>query len=92
VLPSSIATVEGLDVKRLALLAMLLASSPLVAAPAPLPKPQRKAGRPAVQHSVTYFNDFDRWVVNAQQLGAAQWAPLFPPAMPAQRKNADPPG
>ena len=35
--------------KRLALVALLLASSSLVAAPAPLPKPQRKAERPARQ-------------------------------------------
>jgi hypothetical protein len=80
-------------VKRLALLALLLASSCVVAAPAPSPKPQRKAERAAVQQtSVVILDGIDEVVivnVNVQPLGAPL---LLPPMAPAQPPNADPPG
>jgi hypothetical protein len=88
---------EGTAVKRLALLALLLASSALVAAPAPLPKPQRKAERPAPARKPARLDldGFDVVVVvnlgvvaqpiNAVVIGAAVQAPAQPP-------NADPPG
>jgi hypothetical protein len=81
-------------VKRLALLALLLSSSCVVAAPAPMAKPQRKAERPARQESdlalylssdVILVGGFN---VNVPPLGAIQPAPQAP----AQPPNADPPG
>jgi hypothetical protein len=82
-------------VKRLVLLALLVASSSLVAAPAPMPKPQRKAERPSVVQRV-YVIDFadsgavENLVVIRQALGGLQQVP--PPQQPAQPPNADPPG
>ena len=81
--------------KNLALLALLLVSSSLVAAPAPVPKPQRKAERPAARQSVAYVPDFDshgagfaRWRVMAQPAAVFK----VPAQEPAQPLNADPPG
>jgi hypothetical protein len=77
-------------VKRLALLALLLASSPLVAAPAPLPKPQRKAERPApVVRKVVYVYEAAAVVPRRQPV---RWVVIVHPAPPAQPPNADPPG
>jgi uncharacterized protein (DUF2252 family) len=88
-----VVTVEGTAVKRLALLALLLASSSVVAAPAPLPKPQRKPERPAARQArVVVIESLDVVVVvnlNVQPLGAPL---LLPPLEPAQPPNADPPG
>jgi hypothetical protein len=81
-------------VKCLALLALLLASSSLVAAPAPMPKPQRKPERPVVRPSFVYVPDtFDgadlpAWRVNAQPLAVFK---LPVQQQPAQPRNADPP-
>jgi hypothetical protein len=82
-------------VKRLALVALLLASPSLVAAPAPMPKPQRKAERPAAGQSAALVieSSDDVVVVNFGgnvPLGAIRPAP--PPPAPAQPPNADPPG
>src|SRR4051812_12524928 len=82
----------------LALLALLLASSSLVAAPAPVPKPQRKPARPAStsQAARQLLDSIDEpvlrvWRVNAQQQ-ALQWAPLLLPPTPTQPPTAAPPG
>ena len=84
--------------KRLALLTLLLASSSVVAAPAPVPKPQRKAERPAAVQTPTVLilDEIDMGFrvlvanvqLNAQPLGA----PLLLPPLPTQPPNADPPG
>jgi hypothetical protein len=83
-------------VKRLALLALLLAWSPLVAAPAPVPKPQRKPERPAARQApavVLTDGTHDVVVVKLGQLKARQagrvWARLVEVAQPP---SADPPG
>jgi hypothetical protein len=75
------------------LLALLLASSSLVAAPAPVPKPQRKPERPAVRPSVTYVPDVDPHVIVNWRV-RPQPAAVFkvPVQTPAQPPNADPPG
>jgi hypothetical protein len=82
-------------VKRLALLALLLASSCVVAAPAPLPKAKRKAERAAAVQQpaayVVYGTDEQVLVgfrINVPPLGPAQPAP---PQAPAQPLNPDPP-
>jgi hypothetical protein len=64
-------------VKRLALLA-LLASSCVVAAPAPLPNPLRKTERPAVVIRKLVYVD--------------EAAAVMPHCQPAQPPDADPPG
>jgi hypothetical protein len=87
-------------VKRLALLALLLASSSLVAAPAPIQKPQRKAERPVAQQDKAVITDVAVWnLANGQQLRGRGRAVVFfavraaqPQQVPAQPKNADPPG
>ena len=81
--------------KRIALLALLLASSSVVAAPAPIQKAKRKAERPAVQAPARPDAEGVEVVVvnlgvvaqpiNAVVIGAAVQAPAQPP-------NADPPG
>ena len=84
--------------KRLSLLALLLASSSLVAAPAPFAKPQRKPERPATrQHPTFVVERIEEVLVPNFQLvglaiGAAQPAPPPPFQAPAQPRNADPPG
>jgi hypothetical protein len=86
--------------KRLALLALLLASSSLVAAPAPVPKPQRKAERPPARQdeAVLIWEAAVMNNVNAQQFRGRARAVVFrlvaPPQVqaPAQPPNADPPG
>jgi hypothetical protein len=85
-------------VKRLALVALLLASSSLVAAPAPVPKPQRKPERPAVvqapalpdaegvvEVAVVNLGVVAQPINAVVVIGAAVQAPAQPP-------NADPPG
>jgi hypothetical protein len=87
-------------VKRLALPALLLASSSLVAAPAPFEKPRGKAERPAPARkaAVSDLDGLDEAVIaNAgfagQFLGAVAGAALARPAQaPAQSPSADPPG
>ena len=86
--------------KRLALLALLLASSSLVAAPAPVPKPQRKEERPPAQQNEAVVTH--KVVMNqrgARQLCVRVRAGVFvaaqvpqPQQAPAQPPNADPPG
>jgi hypothetical protein len=56
--------------KRLALVALLLASSPVVSAPAPLPKPQRKAERPAAQQSGVAVVEGSGGAASGQAVGA----------------------
>ena len=83
--------------KRLALLALLLASSSVVAAPAPLQKPQRKPERPAAAQTPARpdAEGVEVAVVNlgfvAQPINAVVviGAAIQPPAQPP---NADPPG
>jgi hypothetical protein len=80
-------------VKRLALLAMLLASSSLLAAPAPLKKPQRKPERPVVRPSVVHVPDIDPHVIVNWRV-IPQPAAVFkvPAQEAAQPPSADPPG
>jgi len=84
--------------KRLALLALLLASSPLVAAPAPVPKPQRKPQRPAAGQKAAAVVLMGEEVAVAKV--AVLWAKLpqrervrllQQQPQPAQPPNADPP-
>jgi hypothetical protein len=88
-------------VKRLTLLALLLASSSLVAAPAPVPKPQRRAERPPARQdeAVLIWEAAVMNNVNAQQFRGRARVVVFrlvaqpPPVQaPAQPPNADPPG
>jgi hypothetical protein len=83
-------------VKRLALLTLLLASSSLVAAPAPLPKPQRKAERlaPAQQQGAPVPDEGIAERIRFVMLAMAAAQPVLPPPgqAPALPKNADPPG
>src|SRR5262249_58318785 len=85
---------EGWNVKRLALLALLLAAPSIVAAPAPVPKPQRKAERPAVMiRKVIYFVEEVRGVpLPPVMVWNVVPNPLPPVQAPAQPPNADPPG
>jgi hypothetical protein len=74
-------------VKRLALLALLLASSSLVAAAAPMPKPQRKAEPVPKEQAADQLHP-------SADLGGV---PVPPPAVPvapipARAPNAEPPG
>lgn len=80
--------------KRLALLALLLAAPSIVAAPAPVPKPQRKAERPAVMiRKVIYFVEEVRGVpLPPVMVWNVVPNPLPPVQAPAQPPNADPPG
>jgi hypothetical protein len=86
---------EVSDVKRLALLALLLASSSLVAAPAPLQKTHRKAERLAARQDAAGDRaEVEVVVVNlgfVGQIGANVVIGAAPQA-PAQPRNADPPG
>jgi len=81
--------------RRLALLTLLLASSALVAAPAPLPKPQRKTERAAAgqtgARALLADLDFDGAVAVWGGVIFPNPAPP-PPQKPAQPPNADPPG
>jgi hypothetical protein len=93
--PAGVAAVEGQAVKRLALLALMLASSSVVAAPAPVPKPQRGPERPAARQGVAHVPDFDprgagfaRWRVVAQPAAVFK----VPAQEPAQPPDAAPPG
>jgi hypothetical protein len=80
-------------VKRLALFALLLASSSLVAAPAPVPKPQRKPDRPAAQQPILYVDVIEEVVVpNFNVVGVAIGAIQPARQAPTQPPNADPPG
>jgi hypothetical protein len=88
--------------KRLALVALLLVSSSLVAAPAPVPKPQRKPERPAARQSSVTDGLDDLLIMKLGQVQGRQaarvqmWARLVQAAQaqaqPAQPPNADPPG
>jgi hypothetical protein len=84
---------EATTVKRLALLALLFATSSLVAAPAPMPKLQWKAEPQPKKVILENRLQFDGYL--GGQYGAlflaAQLAPP-PPQKPAQPPNADPPG
>jgi hypothetical protein len=84
-------------VKRLSMLALLLASSSLVAASAPLPKPQRRAERLARQSGpplVEFIEDVAVPNLNVVgvAIGAIQAAPRAVRQAPAQPPDADPPG
>ena len=77
---------------RLSLLALLLASSSLVAAPAPFAKPQRKPELPKKTVMLDGLPFLSIGVdVDGIVLLPAQPAPP-PPQKPAQPRNADPPG
>jgi hypothetical protein len=89
--------------KRLALLALLLASSSLVAAPAPVPKPQRKPERSPPPSSCGFAVTAGPGEVEVFKLARRQVVlvgfiappPVNAPApvqAPAQPPNADPPG
>jgi hypothetical protein len=84
--------------KRLALIALLLASSSLVAAPAPVQKPQRKPERPAARQSGAVvpsgIDDLVLGRLNARQAVKVRLllAVQVQQVLPAQPPNADPPG
>jgi hypothetical protein len=89
--------VEGQAVKRLALLALRPGPSSIVAAPAPLAKPQGKVERPgaAQQSAVVVVESSDEVVgVNFAFMGQQGGGPPPVPVavQPAQPPNADPPG
>jgi hypothetical protein len=80
-------------VKRLTLLALLLASSSLVGAPSPMPKAQRKVERPAVRPSVVHVPDVDpHMIVNWRVIPQPAAVFKVPAQEAAQPPNADPPG
>jgi hypothetical protein len=89
VLPCQRRHVEGPAVKRPALLALLLASSSVAAAPAPLPKAERPAAR---QPTILLGSSGVVVVVNFNANAQAPGAPLSLPALPTQPPSADPPG
>jgi hypothetical protein len=79
----------GVCVRRLALLALLLATSCVVAAPAPLPRPQRKA-EPPPKKMLDERNPSEELGI---EVGAVPLLPALPVApIPNQPRNADPPG
>jgi hypothetical protein len=83
-------------VKRLCVLALLVACGWAAAAPAPLSKPQRKAERPATERFVIIeVGTIDAVIVANLNLNAAPplgALPPPPPPAPVQPPNADPPG
>jgi hypothetical protein len=90
---------EATTVKRFTLLTLLLASSSLVAAPAPFQKSQRKAERPAAVQKAAAVVLMGEEVAVAKVVGV--WAKLpqrerlrqlQQQPQPAQPPNADPPG